>query len=647
VFAAGGYLWEQLDDDQPAHRITEDTAFEQAPTISPDGRRLAFVRSRDAYTGARAEGEIVLHEFDTGQTTVLASGARYRNLAWSPGGERLFFDERNLAIPRRLVALHVRDGRKDVLYQPLSSGTWWSPRYDEAFAYFTDPANPRTLLRLPLRSGSRPESFLRMPVDTWAGVPSPDKRRIVLWRRTGIWQMPTGPQVGATAGALELTVGGGATFAFTPDGTALLYATGRTIWHHPFPDGPAEPIPVRVSLPRPVAPAVLVRGVRVLDFDSGGFTNPTSLLLEDGHIRWVGPERGRVIPRGVVVLDGGGRFAIPGLFEMHGHLWGQTPRAFLAYGITTVRDVGGNELLWVATRSDRSEATAEPIPRIVYAGELLAGLVQDEEQARALVLRQQGAGARFIKIHPPIPWRMQRAVAKYAREAGLPIAAHGTTVEEVVKGVILGFMSLEHTINHTRSYDDVLQLLAAAGTYWTPTLGAGGFNDLLVRDEPERLDDSKFRAFTSEPCIEQARAGSLMRTVETRTLRGAWVDQLAGVRSAHSAGVRLLIGTDAFCHMSQSVGAEGSSLHWELEHFVSAGLPPLEVLQIATRGAAAALGSEQELGTIEPGKLADIILLDENPLDDIRNTQSIWRVLKGGWVFDPEELRPPAASAQN
>ncbi|MCH7570309.1 MAG: amidohydrolase family protein, partial [Deltaproteobacteria bacterium] len=139
--------------------------------------------------------------------------------------------------------------------------------------------------------------------------------------------------------------------------------------------------------------------------------------------------------------------------------------------------------------------------------------------------------------------------------------------------------------------EDVLQLLAAAGTYWTPTLGAGGFNDLLVRDEPERLDDSMFRAFAPEPCIERGRAGSFMRAVETRTLRGAWVDQLAGVRSAHRAGVRLLVGTDAFCHLSQSVGAEGSSLHWELEHFVSAGLTPLEVLQIATSGAAAALGS--------------------------------------------------------
>ena len=91
----------------------------------------------------------------------------------------------------------------------------------------------------------------------------------------------------------------------------------------------------------------------------------------------------------------------------------------------------------------------------------------------------------------------------------------------------------------------------------------------------------------------------------------------------------------------------GSSLHWELEYFVQAGIPPLDVLRIATQEAAAAVGADDHLGTLEVGKLADIVLLDENPLDDIRNTQSIWRTIKGGWVFDPDELRPPASSAQN
>ncbi len=82
-----------------------------------------------------------------------------------------------------------------------------------------------------------------------------------------------------------------------------------------------------------------------------------------------------------------------------------------------------------------------------------------------------------------------------------------------------------------------------------------------------------------------------------------------------------------------------------MEHFVQAGLPPLEVLRIATQEAAAAVGAEDDLGTLEPGKLADIVLLEANPLEDIKNTQSIWRVIKGGWLFDPEKLRPPESAS--
>ncbi len=128
-----------------------------------------------------------------------------------------------------------------------------------------------------------------------------------------------------------------------------------------------------------------------------------------------------------------------------------------------------------------------------------------------------------------------------------------------------------------------------------------------------------------------------MATIATGELRAEWLKHLASVRAGYHRGVRLHAGTD--------FGALwGPTLHWELEHLVQAGLSPLEVLRIATQQAAEAVGAEDELGTLEPGKLADIVLLDENPLDDIRNTQSIWRTIKGGWVFDPEKLRPPQSA---
>ncbi len=158
-----------------------------------------------------------------------------------------------------------------------------------------------------------------------------------------------------------------------------------------------------------------------------------------------------------------------------------------------------------------------------------------------------------------------------------------------------------------------------------------------MRDEPERLADPKLRAFVPEWWMRKSTRRPW--SFDAISLRGRWAVRLASIRAAHAAGVSLQIGTDA--ESAEGQNFYGAPLHWELENFVQAGLSPLEVLRIATQQAAEAVGAEDELGTLEPGKLADIVLLDENPLDDIRNTQSIWRTIKGGFVFDPEELRPP------
>ncbi|MGI8783922.1 MAG: amidohydrolase family protein, partial [Acidobacteriota bacterium] len=216
---------------------------------------------------------------------------------------------------------------------------------------------------------------------------------------------------------------------------------------------------------------------------------------------------------------------------------------------------------------------------------------------------------------------------------GLPVIGHGMSVEEITKSVTFGFASLEHFDRYTRAYDDIHQMLAGAGTLWVPTLEAPWGNVLLLRTEPERLADPKLRAFIPESSIR-----IFDNPISNSMLRGLWADWLAGIQPAHRRGVRLQTGSDTH----SLVPFPGVALHWELEHFVEAGLTPIEVLRIATQQAAEAVGARDDLGTLEPGKLADIVLLDKNPLEDIKNTQTIWRVLKGGWLFDPEKLRPPA-----
>lgn len=123
-----------------------------------------------------------------------------------------------------------------------------------------------------------------------------------------------------------------------------IYAVGRQVWRQPLAGGARQEIPIVLDLSRPIPHPLLLRGVRVLDMAAGSFGLPTSLLLENGRIQWIGSESGRNLPKGATVLDATDRFAIPGLFDLHVHSVGANEEAFLAYEVTSLRDTSG----WLA-----------------------------------------------------------------------------------------------------------------------------------------------------------------------------------------------------------------------------------------------------------------------------------------------------------
>lgn len=367
---------------------------------------------------------------------------------------------------------------------------------------------------------------------------------------------------------------------------------------------------------------MLLRRVRLLDYTRGGFSAETSMLIEDGRIAWTGSEEGRALPPGTATLEANGRFAIPGLFDMHGHGRACGEREYVAFGVTSVRNMGGPVEI-ASLDVETSTFTSEPVPRCFYAGYVLEGEqgrnapwlgwihLRDEADARAQVRLMHEWGASFIKLYSVLPWPLHRAAADEARQLGLPVVAHGVLLEEVIKGVTLGYLLTHAPLT---MYDDLLQLLAAVGMRTDPTLGRAVGRTVLRLREPQRASRSP-RIFALEDMFY-----------------GLWASVLASVQRAYQLGVTLLPGTDW--------RPTGWTLQVELEFFAEAGIPPIDILRFATQASAETVGAGDELGTLEVGKLADIVLLDANPLEDIKNTQAIWRVLKGGVVFDPEELRP-------
>jgi imidazolonepropionase-like amidohydrolase/Tol biopolymer transport system component len=637
-FVAAGGIWVQPLSGGPARLIYEGEGFARDPVPSPDGRLLALV---DLKVGIR---EVKLLDLESNEVRTLASGGDYFQPAWHPEGDSFTYADRNRA---RIVILDLNGEAQEI--GPHLQGAWLSrPRFSStgrALTYtsggvfhrisLTEPATAEPAV--PLIDPSATDS----PVGTWVGsaVLSPDERWLAFRRGAEIWVIRADTPAIEAEQARLLSARGGHAFDFAPDGSAVIFADGNEVWRQPLASGEPERIALQVEVKCQTPPPALLRHVRVLDFVAGDFGPEVSMLVETGRIRWIGSESEHAIPEETEILDAAGRFAIPGLFDFHAHNRGgyQAPNN-LAYGVTSLRDVGTTPLMWLNAFDDWSDATDAPIPRSFHAGEMVYGppeILLTEEEARAVVRRNKVGGASLIKAYATLPWSIHRAVAEEARLVRLPMAAHGTTVKEVTKAVTLGYASLEHA--GFRYYDDVLQMLAGSGTRWVPTVGNDMSHWLRIRAEPERTENEDFRAFVSRSRVQSELAAG--DTVwKARMYPEIYAQETASIGAAFARGVKLLAGTDQQEHLA----FPGVSLHWELEDLAEAGIPPLEVLRIATQESAIAVGAGDDLGTLEPGKLADIVLLDANPLEDIKNSLTIWRVIKGGWVFDPKKLRRPA-----
>jgi imidazolonepropionase-like amidohydrolase/Tol biopolymer transport system component len=651
VFMAGGDLWQQTHPDGRAERLFGNNALVRDPSVSPDGRWVALAQN------AFGTRQVVAYDFSRHQMRLIASmGDRAWGLSpsWSHDGSRLVFQQSDaLFSPIALMAL----GHNGAAPEKVSEGSvGWTARphfsRDDRSLYFTArTASLGALYRVGLDKVGTAVAVTDLTGHLSDGLVSPDGKWLAFRRNAEIWAAPLGAEPVKEDAARRLSSEGGRNFSFTADSSALIYAAGARVWRQPLDGSKRVEIPLRIELTRAEPPPLLLRRVRILDFDARKFGPETTLLIEQGRIRSIGSDMDSAIPPSTSVVDCNGRYAIPGLFDLHVHsAWSNfetNPDAFIAFGITSVRDTGGR-LDLLNSLADRSELTGQPLPRYFYSGEIFEGvrpnwgdaflLIASEDDARAHVRKWKEWGAHFIKVYPSLPWPLQRVVADEARRLGLPMVGHGLSTEEIVKSVTLGYSVLEHAPGSI--YEDILALLAAAGTRWDPTLAIMGGHTLLQRGQPERLDEAAFRTFVPETAIREAKGGGLFGRMPESALRASWKARLARVRAAGDQGVGLQAGTDSL----MTGTFFGPSLHWELEHFVEAGFTPLEVIRMATASAAECVGAQDDLGIVAAGKLADLVLLDANPLEKIRNTQSIWRVIKGGWIFDPQKLRNAAAT---
>jgi imidazolonepropionase-like amidohydrolase len=414
---------------------------------------------------------------------------------------------------------------------------------------------------------------------------------------------------------------------------------------------------------------LVVRDVTVFDSEARQMRPRQVIVMRGDRIETLG-ESGRVpIPKGATILDGRGKYAIPGLIDAHAHVVTILHDAcmtgdeilpyFLANGVVAIREAGD----MVAAQKlvcRYADAHPEISPRIFMASPLIGNAppihqeagwtLTKPEQVPAFVSHMVSWGVTSLKIYANCLPEVARRVIEEGHRRGLMVMGHLSSypAEQAVGDEIDSIEHIESVSDFLRAKPNdrhsldligepaarLIRLIAERGTFVDPTLMVY-WGTLFFADSAEVIGHpdnahmpERLLAFWAKDRIARLRNYS-SGPLEQRRRTFEKYKQLTGM--LHRAGVRLLVGTDA----PEPQVPPGWSLHHELELLIESGVPPGDALRSATLHNALALKQERNLGSIRAGKLADIVLLDANPLEDIRNTRKIYRVIKGTQVLDP------------
>lgn len=461
---------------------------------------------------------------------------------------------------------------------------------------------------------------------------------------------------------------------------ALLLALALLVWFPPF----------LVAQETHLA----ITGVTLIDGSGEPPREGMTILVQDGLVTDVTPADEAVIPAAATVIDATGKYAIPGLADMHVHFGRggglpNTPEAvervlrqFLFYGVTSVLNLGAyhgraDQILELRRRREAGEILA---PHLYATGGLLTvpgshpinrwamnlpdgvdpegydwsqrgvWVVRTVAEVREVVARMAAAGMDGIKVvvesevlappfgeSPQMPPEMVGAAVEEAQRHDLTVFAHATSPDELEDAIEAGVGAVVHLVHPLGDpHSNWLTVMQQRGIFYIPTASLHIWADMW-REPAEVLTDPFLRSGVEKRLIDSLLASPL--NPRAAPTEADWARRRRGLESleaAHDAGVELVGGSDT----ANPFVFHGYSMHHELELMVEAGLTPMEAITVATSRAAEMLGEEDVFGTIEPGKRADLLILAADPLDDIRNTRALEVVILDGKAIDRSSLLP-------
>jgi len=658
AFTALGDIYIQEIDGEII-QLTDDPYVNLEPDWSPDGNKLAYISDR----GGRMEVWIL--DLVTGEERLLTdqTDKEVTMPSWSPDGRQIAF----LAVDYRkkwgVGEINIADIKTGNI-ESVQNSLWnpgkptWSPdgntlalmalsrhssRFREGFNKFllisldsesTQFVTPDLTNALSMRNQNGP---------VW----SPDGNKMAYVQDGVLWTVPVNSQGEITGSPEQITDELADNISWTGDSENLVYISVDRLKKIHLEDGSSKEINIDLTWNTKIPEDdYIIHAGRLFNGIDSVYVEDVDILISGNRIKDIRPHQEH---GDEVVIDASDNVVMPGLFEMHSHQNSSTGeklgKMWLSYGITSVRDPGSDPYDSLERKESWSSG-ARPGPRLFFTGGLtdggrvfygLAHSVTDPDHVRMELERAEKLEYDLIKTYVRMPDEIQKEIAEAAHGMGIPVSSHelypavkyNVDATEHLSGTSRRGYSLKLTANYG-SYDDVVRLIHESGMSMTPTIGMYDGFFRMADAYDELLNHEQINVFHSPEYIENLadRTAGIVYNKNFEKLQET-------VRVIAHSGGKITAGTDSpFLPF-------GASLHAEIWLYVEGGLTPYQALQTATINAAEAVGVNEDLGSVEVGKLADLIIVNGDPLHRIQDAMNVRMTIKNGIIYSVDELLTP------